>query len=99
MSGLPRKQTRVLTWPVVTVFGFIARPYLHIFLKPMVTREAASEYGFDFNYISRPNWKTYQNLLAFADSLKADLSDLQPQDFIDIQSFLWVQGSSEYPEM
>lgn len=26
VAGLPRRQTRVLTWPVVTVFGFIAQP-------------------------------------------------------------------------
>ena len=25
MAALPRRQTRVLTWPIVTVFGFIAR--------------------------------------------------------------------------
>ena len=26
LSNLPRKQTRVLTWPLQTVFGFIADP-------------------------------------------------------------------------
>jgi hypothetical protein len=45
-----RKQTRVLTWPLVTVFGFIAQPEAHLFLKPNVTRIAAREYGFDFHY-------------------------------------------------
>jgi len=34
VAALPRKQTRVLTWPIVTVFGFIAQPDKHIFLKP-----------------------------------------------------------------
>lgn len=46
-ASLPRKQTRVLTWPVVSVFGFIAKPRVHIFLKPTVTRLAAQAYGFD----------------------------------------------------
>ena len=32
VESLPRKQTRVLTWPLVTVFGFIAKPRVHIFL-------------------------------------------------------------------
>lgn len=41
VASLPRKQTRVLTWPLVTVFGFIAKPRVHIFLKPTVTRVAA----------------------------------------------------------
>src|SRR6476659_4288480 len=54
VAELPRRQTRVLTWPLVTVFGFIAAPAEHIFLKPRVTQVAAREYGFDFDYKSRP---------------------------------------------
>jgi hypothetical protein len=98
VAGLPRKQTRVLTWPVVTIFGFLALPDVHFFLKPMVTRAAAREYGFDFHYQSRPNWDTYSNLLDFARLVRGDLRDLKPRDMIDIQSFLWVQGSDEYEE-
>ena len=98
VSALPRKQTRVLTWPVVTVFGFIARPEEHIFLKPNVTRTAARNYGFDFSYASRPTWETYASLLEFADVVRSDLRDLRPHDMIDIQSFIWVQGSDEYPD-
>jgi len=98
VERLPRKQTRVLTWPVVTVFGFIARPDKHIFLKPNVTRAAAVEYEFDFQYSSRPAWDVYANLLEFARTVRADLADLQPRDLIDIQSFLWVLGSDEYAE-
>jgi hypothetical protein len=98
VEGLPRKQTRVFTWPVVTVFGFIAQPETHIFLKPNVTRTAAREYGFDFVYKSRPSWETYANLLQFAEVVRRDLHDLKPRDMIDIQSFLWVQGSDEYEE-
>jgi hypothetical protein len=96
VSNLPRRQTRVLTWPLVTVFGFLALPDEHFFLKPMVTRTAAREYDFDFRYQSRPNWNTYSNLLDFARTVSDDLSDLRPRDMIDIQSFLWVQGSDEY---
>jgi hypothetical protein len=96
VSSLPRRQTRVLTWPLVTVFGFLALPDEHFFLKPMVTRAAAREYGFDFRYESRPNWSTYSNLLEFARTVSDDLRDMRPRDMIDIQSFLWVQGSDEY---
>ena len=98
VGGLPRRQTRVLTWPVVTVFGFIAAPERHIFLKPTVTRVAAREYGFDFVYASRPSWEVYASLLGFARAVRRDVSDLRPRDLIDIQSFIWVQGSDEYEE-
>jgi hypothetical protein len=98
VAALPRKQTRVLTWPLVTVFGFVAQPDTHIFLKPNVTRIAARKYGFDFQYKSRPNWDTYANYLEFAATIRRDLSDLKPRDMIDLQSFMWVQGSDEYPD-
>ena len=98
VASLPRRQTRVLTWPLVTVFGFIARPDVHIFLKPNVTRVAAGEYGVDFQYRSRPNWDTYASLLEFAETVRRDNADLRPRDMIDLQSFIWVQGSDEYEE-
>ncbi len=96
VGGLPRRQTRVLTWPVVTVIGFIAQPERHIFLKPNVTRVAAKAYGFPFEYASRPNWATYQSLVAFAEQVRRDQKDLRPRDMIDLQGFIWVQGSDEY---
>jgi hypothetical protein len=96
VGSLPRKQTRVLTWPVTTVFGFIAQPEVHVFLKPMVTKRAAEAYGFDFMYRSRPNWETYQSLLNLAKRVERDVRDLRPKDMIDIQGFIWVQGSDEY---
>jgi hypothetical protein len=98
VGALPRRQTRVLTWPIVTVFGFLARPQEHFFLKPNVTKRAAARYGFDLVYTSKPCWETYASVLAFADVVRRDLSDLRPRDMIDLQSFVWVTGSDEeYP--
>jgi hypothetical protein len=96
VDALPRKQTRVLTWPLVTVFGFIAQPKSHLFLKPTVTRAAARAYGFDFRYQPRPSWPVYAALLSFAEQIRRDTRDLRPRDMIDLQSFIWVQGSDEY---
>ncbi|HUR83281.1 MAG TPA: hypothetical protein VM733_21160 [Thermoanaerobaculia bacterium] len=96
VGALPRKQTRVLTWPLVTVFPFIAQPDRHIFLKPNVTRVAAGEYGIAFDYRSKPNPDTYASLHEFAETIRRDQADLRPKDMIDLQSFIWVQGSDEY---
>jgi hypothetical protein len=96
VADLPRAQTRVLTWPVLTAFAFIARPRVHLMLKPLVTRRAALAYGYDLQYRTRPNWATYRSLLGFARVLRDDLADWRPRDLIDIQSFIWVLGSSEY---
>jgi len=98
VAALPRKQTRVLTWPLVTVFGFLAQPGQHFFLKPKVTRRAAEAYAYELHYESQPSWNVYAGLLQFAETVRYDLRDLRPRDQIDIQSFLWVQGSDEYPD-
>ena len=96
VAALPRRQTRVLTWPLVTVFGFIAKPEEEMFLKPQVTKIAAKKYGVEFDYRSRPNWQIYASLLAFAERVRTDTRDLGPRDMIDLQGFIWVQGSDEY---
>ena len=98
LASLPVKQTRVLTWPVLTIFGFIARPDRHIYLKPTVTKTAARKYHFDFQYSSKPDWKVYDSLLAFGEQVRRDTAALGPRDMIDIQSFIWVMGSGEYPD-
>ena len=98
LAHLPRRQTRVLTWPLATVFGFLAQPDRHIFLKPNVTRAASRSYAYPFMYESRPAWPTYNSLLGFAEQIRRDQRDLRPRDMIDLQSFIWVQGSDEYEE-
>jgi hypothetical protein len=95
---LPRRQTRVATWPVVTVFGSIARPKAHLFVKPLTIRRAAEAYAFEFRYRPAPGWDTYGRILDLARTVRDDLADLRPRDQIDIQSFLWILGSDEYAE-
>jgi len=99
LDDLPRPRSPVLTWPVATVFGFIARPDRHLFFKPRATRKAAHLYGYALGYESKPSWRQYQDLLTFASVLRRDL-DRKPgfkaKDMIDLQSFMWVQGAPEY---
>jgi hypothetical protein len=96
VDALPRRQTRVLTWPMVTVWGFLAQPEVHVFMKPNTMKAAAEKYGHDLRYRSRPNWATYESLLDLARRVRREQRDLGPRDMIDAQSFLWVQGSDEY---
>lgn len=98
LAALPRRQTRVLTWPVATVFGFIAQPETHFYVKPNVTRKAAKAYGYPLAYQSKPNAETYAQMLAFAETVRRDTAKLGPCDMIDLQSFIWVQGSAEYED-
>jgi hypothetical protein len=98
VDSLPRRQTRVLTWPLATVFGFIAQPKQHFFFKPTVTREAFRRCGIHFDYASRPSWPVYSAMLNAVRAVRGEIASMRPRDMIDMQSFLWVQGSDEYPD-
>lgn len=92
VSSLPAKKgkARVATWPVTTILPFLAQPDRHMFLKPEVTLNAAGQLGFDLQYNSTPNWTTYRALLRMGQTYKDLLRELEPQDFIDVQSFIYV---------
>lgn len=95
-GSLPRNKKRVTSWPVLTVFGFLARPETYVYLKPEETKTAAHNYGFSFNLDFKPSWEGYARYLQFCEEIRTDLKRLKARDMIDIQSFIWVQGSDEY---
>lgn len=99
VSELPRIKARVLSWPILTFFPFIAQPSKFILLKPTAMNLAADLLGYDFDYSSKPSWTTYESLMDFAELTREAISDLKPKDYHDIQSFLWVIGSSEYERL
>jgi hypothetical protein len=98
VRSLPRRQSRVASWPAITVFGAIARPRVHVFVKPMTMRRAAEAYAYPLRYRSTPGWDTYESVLELTRVVRADLADLHPRDQIDAQSFLWILGSDEYAD-
>lgn len=99
VSQLPRKKSRVLSWPVLTFFPFIAQPSKHIIMKPSAMKLAAEELGFDLEYSSKPSFTTYERLLRLADLTGEAIADLKPKDYHDLQTFLWVIGSAEYDRL
>ena len=96
IGGLPVVKSPVLTWPVVTVFPFLADPKRFMFLKPWVTQQAAQRLAFDLLYDAKPNWSTYSNLLAMSDLLMNNLREFGVRDYMDVQSFIWVVGDKKY---
>ena len=83
-------RARVLTWPIVTILPFLAKPDGHMFLKPMQTRRIAEAFTFDLAYSARPKWDTYNRLLILSNRLLERLRPLGARDLIDVQSFMWV---------
>ena len=92
VSELPQEEgkSRVNTWPIATLLPYIAQPDRHMFLKPEVTQSAAETFGFDLHYDPKPNWNTYNALLAMSKIYREQIFHLGPRDNIDMQSFIWV---------
>lgn len=88
---------KLTTWPLLTLFPFLARPNRDMFVKPGVTQKAADLIGIDIDYDAALTWKTYQGVLRLAKSVDNALAvrGLETKDFIDTQSFIWV--AVEYP--
>jgi hypothetical protein len=82
-------------WTIATYFPFILFPKEHMFLKPAVTQKAAEACGFALAFDRKLNWRTYEQLLAFARKLERYLVRLEPEDLIDVQSFLWVAAGGQ----
>lgn len=99
VGELPRKKSRVLSWPVLTLFPYLAQPSKYMIMKPTAMNFAANELGFDLDYSSKPSFRTYERLLELANQVKVGIADLKPANYHDIQTFLWVIGSSEYERL
>jgi hypothetical protein len=90
VTSLPADRGRVATWPVATVFPYLAAPDRCMFLKPEVTKEAANSMTFDLQYNAIPNWITYQALLRMGTVYLELLRRLGARDYLDVQSFIYV---------
>lgn len=76
-------------WSIATYFLFLHDPASQMFMKPIHAREVASACSFPLNYHAKPSGAAYTSFLEFAQKMQLDfLSEMGPQDFIDVQSFI-----------
>jgi hypothetical protein len=83
-------------WPILTFWPFFRFPDRHMFLKPTYTQGCAERMGFDLDYETLPNGRTYRSLLKFTEFLRNGIAGLQPKDNIDLQSFMYAVGKEGY---
>jgi hypothetical protein len=81
-------------WTVVTYLPFLWRPEAHMFLKPEVTKDFAARVGHRFasDYSPKLEVAVYRSLIDVVDETEIQITDLEPRDRIDIQSFIWIIG-------
>lgn len=76
-------------WPVISYFLFLVFPDKYMFVKPTIMQHLSDLCRFEINYKPQLNWLTYKCILEFSNYLMDVLSDLNPRDMIDVQSFMW----------
>ncbi len=77
-------------WPIVTLLPFVARPDLHMLLRPRFACEVGHRLGLELAYEPQPNWSTYSALLRSAEVLLEKLRPLGARDHVDVEAFMHV---------
>lgn len=97
VGGLPAsaKGPKALTWPNVTLLPFLADPTRFMVLKPTVSKRIGRRMGFDLAYSSAPTWAVFASSQQMSTQLLEQLTPLGAEDFIDVQSFVWVTRDLE----
>ena len=82
--------TQESRWPIVTLLPFVARPDVHMLLRPRFTCEVGHRLGLDLAYEPRPSWSTYSALLRSTGVLLEKLRPLGARDHVDVEAFMHV---------
>ncbi|MBV9883253.1 MAG: hypothetical protein JO276_09610 [Sphingomonadaceae bacterium] len=82
------------SWPKATYFGYLWRPMENMFCKPNVTQDFAQRIGHEFQYVYEPaiSERVYLSLLDLANHTLTAIRSLGAEDYIDVQSFIYVVG-------
>jgi hypothetical protein len=77
-------------WPFVTLLPFVARPDLHMLLRPRFACDVGHRLGLELAYDPKPNWSTYSTLLRSTELLLERLRPLGARDRMDVEAFMHV---------
>lgn len=77
-------------WPLVTLMPFVARPKVHMVLRPRFACEVGHRLGLELAFEPQPNWSTYSTLLRSVELLLERLRPLGARDHVDVEAFMHV---------
>jgi hypothetical protein len=77
-------------WPILTLLPFVARPDVHMLLRPRFACDVGHRLGLELAYESKPNWATYSALLRSTEMLLEKLRPLGARDHVDVEAFMQV---------
>ncbi|MYA09275.1 MAG: hypothetical protein F4060_05985 [Holophagales bacterium] len=84
------EELSVPKWPICTFWRWIVFPRQEVFVKPESVKSAADAWSYDVGYSPHPSWAGYRRIREFCQHVREELADLEPRDFIDVQTFMWL---------
>lgn len=84
------EELSVPKWPICTFWRWIVFPREEVFVKPQSVKAAADAWSYDLGYGPGPSWVVYRRIRDFCRHVREELADLEPRDFIDVQTFMWL---------
>lgn len=90
VAAMAPSATRESLWPIVTLMPFVARPDLHMLLRPRFACETGLRLGLELAYQPHPNWSTYSALLRSTEELLERLRPIGARDHVDVEAFMHV---------
>jgi hypothetical protein len=89
-AAMPPGAPQESGWALVTLLPFVARPDLHMLLRPRFACEVGHRLGLELAYEARPNWSTYSTLLRSTEVLLEKIRPLGARDHVDVEAFMHV---------
>lgn len=90
VAAMPTGASQESGWPVATLLPFVARPALHMLLRPRFACEVGHRLGLELAYEPRPGWSTYSALLRSTELLLERLRPIGARDHVDVEVFMHV---------
>ena len=78
----------------MTLLPFVARPDLHMLLRPRFACEVGHRLELAFE--PRPNWSTYSALLRSTELLLERLRPIGARDHVDVEAFMHVVTAKHF---
>lgn len=79
----------LLKWTYATYFVFLADNQYGMFVKPEMLKKSLEISRYPLSYDPTPTAALYKDILKFSQWLKDSITQLEPQDLIDVHSFMW----------
>ena len=82
-------------WPLSTYFRWLLFPDQEVLVQPGGVKASADAWRYDVGYSPQVTWDGYRRIRDFCRRVRHELAELEPEDFIDVQFFMFVTSQHD----